>query len=209
MLRANDFKDDIHSLVAVAAVEAPEVEAPEVEIDIYVLSEYLEGLELLTCCAVCIGWRSRLLREWTMWRRRLHEDYGGMKRVKTTRNNVEVFSWRETYLMKVNEEARSERKCYYLFYFNMFHSWYEERLDRRCSEFRREHLHAFCKKRRGERFMKPAVQHYLQIDGGTYDDDAWQGQERERVQFASFREQFQVRKGKKVPVDIGGIMVRY
>ena len=57
--------------------------------------------------------------------------------------------------------------------------------------------------------MEKTFKEYLNISGGTYDDDAWQGQVIEKVQFSSFREQFQVRKGKKSPIKIGGILVRY
>ena len=77
---------------------------------IFIVSKYLEGLELLLSCTVCIEWRSRLLKDWKMWKRRLYEDYGPMKRIKRTVNNVTTFSWRDTYLMKVNEEATSELK---------------------------------------------------------------------------------------------------
>ena len=175
---------------------------------IFIVSKYLEGLELLLSCTVCIEWRSRLLKDWKMWKRRLYEDYGPMKRIKRTVNNVTTFSWRDTYLMKVNEEATSELKYYYLFYFNMFHAWYDDH-GKRQSELRKENLVAFCKKRRGLRIMKKTFKEYLNISGGTYDDDAWQSQVIEKVQFSSFREQFQVRKGKKSPIKIGGILVRY
>eukprot|EP01050_Picozoa_sp_SAG11_P025654 SAG11_NODE_5865_length_1445_cov_1.695394_2_plen_111_part_00 len=110
--------------------------------------------------------------------------------------------------MKVNEEAKAGRKHYFMFYFNMFHAWYDHRGERQ-SEVRKEHLVAFCKKKSGLRIMRTAIKEYLNISGGTYDDDAWQGQQMEPVQFPSFRVQFEVRKGKKAPVNIEGVMVRY
>jgi hypothetical protein len=175
---------------------------------IFVVSEHLDGLDLLTSCAVCVGWRTALLTDWEQWRRRLRDDYGMTKRTRDARSHT-LLSWRDSYIMKVNGEAREARSHYYIFYFSMYHAWYDEELGKRRSELRKEHLIAFCKKRRGLRIMKRAFKRYLNMEGGTYDDSAWQGQEMEQMQFPSFRAQFGVRKGKKVPIDIGGVLVRY
>ena len=124
-----------------------------------------------------------------------------MKRVKlTTLEGGTHFSWRRTYLMKLDEEARAKRRCYYLFYFSMLHAWYDQ--GKRQSEMRREHLHAFCKKRRGMRIMKIAQKHY-------HDDHGWQGLQLEKRPFPSVKVQLQVRRRNKHPVNIGGVLVRY
>ena len=180
------------------------------DVCLYVASEYLEGLDLLSLCAVCVGWRNVLVAKWALWRHRLRQDYGLVRRAKqwTADGQTIRLSWRDTYLSKVNEEAKSCRKHYYLFYFNMFHAWYDD-FGERQSEMRREHIVAFCKKRRGLFRMRRVMRYYIDMEGGTYDDSAWQGMNIERVQFPSFRSQFQVRKGNKTAISIGGVMVRY